>query len=221
MRIGELAHSADYARWDDCDHGDPWIIVDLREYHRLIEATYKEIASLIDGNFLNQKVRADELTRVEYQGFQDDTLQFLVPSSKFDDNHIKYTVQVKFSEWDQVGQDTTLNFAEKARLLLWAGNIKLFCSCPSYLYYGYQQIQTQLDAAIYPEDRFPEIRNPTQRGACCKHQNRMLRVLPFYSGRIAAALRDQFGAAAGSSEEDSIPASSPTGSDDETGSSSL
>lgn len=192
------------------DHQGEWVVENLDHAHehlddmeklvevcrpRLVlgEATYRELAYLIDPNFLSQKIRAAELKRVEFAGFDHNTLIFEVPSSEFDENHIKYANLVQFSDWDEVGQMTDLKPIEKARLLLWQGNVKLHCTCPSQLYWGYSSILTVLDSAIYPETRKPIVRNPRERGICCKHLNRTLQVLPFASGRIAAELKNQFG----------------------------
>jgi len=173
----------------------PGLVVNLRESHQLNEYTYKDIAQLIDGGFLSQKIRSDDLKRVEYDYIDNDgTIHFLVPSSEHQSNGIKYRNMVQFMEWDQIGQDGELrDYTERARMLLWQGSIKLYCTCPSFLYWGYQWLLTVLDASIYPEDREPRVRNPQHRGICCKHLNRVLRVLPFYSGRIAGAMKEQFG----------------------------
>lgn len=171
----------------------PGILVNLNELRPLYEATYKEIAMFIDGNFLNQNVRANELKGIRLAGFDGDTMIFDVNRAEYDENGIVYKCLVKFDEWEQVGQDADLKANEKARMILWVGNLRLHCTDPSFLFWGYQQILSQLDAAIFPEERYPGERNPTQRGVVCKHLNRVLRVLPFHSGDIAAEFKRQFG----------------------------
>lgn len=167
--------------------------VSLEDVRALNEATYKEIASMIDGNFLSQKVRADALDGITLSGFDNNIMKFLINSSDYATNRIQYQCSVQFDEWDQIGPDPEFNYAEKARMLLWVGNIRLHCTDPSYLYWGYNYLLSVLDAAIYPEERKPVIRNPQERGIVCKHLNRILRVLPFYSGDIAKELKRQFG----------------------------
>ena len=158
----------------------------------LNEATYKELASMIDGNFLQQKIRSDALNGIKLLGFDDNVMRFQINSSEFQNNRIKYMCSVQFDDWDEIGQDADLNFNEKARMLLWVGNIRLHCTDPSFLFWGYQYLLTSLDAAIYPEERKPAERNPGERGIVCKHLNRILRVLPFYSGSIASELKRQY-----------------------------
>jgi hypothetical protein len=168
-------------------------VVRMEDVRTLNEATYKELAGMIDGNFLSQKVRSDALDGIRLLGFEGNIMRFRINSSEFAQNRIQYQCSVQFDDWDEVGPDPDLNYAEKARLLLWVGNIRLHCTDPSYLYWGYNYLLTVLDAAIYPEERKPVIRNPQERGIVCKHLNRILRVLPFYSGKIAAELKSQFG----------------------------
>ncbi len=160
--------------------------------NNLTEATFKEIASLIDGNFLNQRIRAEQLKSVNFAGFDNDTMRFTIPSSEFDENGIKYMASVQFEEWDEIGQDPDFNNNEKARLILWIGNLKMHCSCPSFLYH-YQYNLTAIDASIYPEERAPVKTNPDQRGIVCKHLNLLLRVIPFNMGYIAQEMKKQFG----------------------------
>lgn len=176
-----------------CEHAGVHQCLDLEKSPILTEATYKELASMIDGNFLMQKVRADVLNGIRLEKIEDNIMRFRINSSEYLTNRIQYQCSVMFDEWDEVGRDPDLNYAEQARMLLWVGNIRLHCTCPSYLYWGYQYLLTAIDAAIYPEPRKPKIRNPQERGIVCKHLNRILRVLPFYSGQMATALQDQFG----------------------------
>lgn len=190
---------AESLNWHDqhevCNHFSPYVKVEVPEVRVIHEATYKEIGQLIDGNFLNQKIRADELQGVFFAGFKPkNTMNFRVPSSKQSVNRINYTNSVMFEDWEQIGADPDFNFNERARMLLWVGNIRLHCTCPSFLYWGYQYMCTVIDASIYPEDRFPRIRNPNERGIVCKHLNRVLRVLPFHSAAIAGEIKSQFGA---------------------------
>jgi hypothetical protein len=175
------------------DHFAPWVSISAKQIYRNDETTYREITSLIDGNFLNQAVRAEELRGVQVIGFRDNIMNFYVPSSKFEQNRIRYTNSVLFEQWDSIGTDTELTFAEKARMLLWVGDIKLHCTCPSFQFHGYVWILSILDAAIYPEQRRPVIRNPQERGVVCKHGNRLLKALPFHLGDIARELKRQFG----------------------------
>ena len=192
---GTIVESVDWhSHGSVCQHYQPYVQVNMEDVRVVNEATYKDVASLIDGNFLKQKIRAEELSGIRFVGFEpENVINFHVNSSKHTRNRIRYTNSVLFDQWEEIGVDPDLNFNEKSRMLLWVGDIRLHCTCPSFLYWGYQYMCTVLDAAIYPEERFPRVRNPSERGIVCKHLNRVLRVLPFHNSQIAAEMKRQFG----------------------------
>jgi len=64
-------------------------------------------------------------------------------------------------------------------------------NCPAFKYWGYQYITTQLGAAVTPEHRPPNVRNPQRKGDVCKHLALVLRVLPFWWNNIAGELAKQ------------------------------
>lgn len=207
--IGRVSHEACHegCRHDHGVQGLPrtWIDVSMRDVipwkadrTRLDEATVRDIVGGIDEAFLDQGRRALELriinlnTRTPFDPLEPDTMIFDAVSSIYEMNHWTiYENRVKFLEWQQMVDDIDLTPNEAARLLFWSGNVKLHCSDPSFLFFGYQYILTQLDAAIYPEDRAPVVNNPGERGTVCKHLNRVLKVLPFHLGTIAKEIKRQ------------------------------
>ena len=192
------------------EHHMPFLRFNMQEVNILNELTYKDIAGGVDGAFLNQKVRADALDPIEFIGmvdsvtsrdnrrFYSDTRNislFNVKSSEYSENGIIYPNTVAWEDWDEVGNDPdTPSYRDKAMFLIWASNVRLNCTCESFFWWGYQYILTQLDASIFPVQVAPKVRNPNVKGVVCKHMNRVLRSLPFYTGEIAAEMRDQFGA---------------------------
>lgn len=171
---------------------------------QLNEMNYKQMVQAIDPNFLRQGWRARALRGLRYNGFSGDTMIFYVTSSEIELNGIEYMNLVKFLQWDDYGGNPDISPREKALQLLWLSDIQVHCDDPSFLYWGYQYILTQLDASVYQETRYPHIRNPQLRGIVCKHLNRVLRSLPFYSGDIAKAITDQWGGKITKREIDAI-----------------
>src|SRR4030042_4267840 len=85
---------------------------------------------------------------------------------------------------------TDLNFMERANLAVF-GDIKVKCSCPAYLYWGYDFITTQLDSnAGKGENRSPNIRNPHLEGVVCKHLVKVLEALPFHINDVAKKMKE-------------------------------
>lgn len=155
----------------------------------LQEATYKDIQMFIDNDFLKQRVRANALEGVRWKGVEEDKLIFHIKSSLHKDNNITYTNAFKLRSWDTFIDETEFNPIERARLMMLEDDLMLHCTCPSFLYWGYQYLLTQIDAALVPEDRLPKIRNPKQRGIVCKHLNRALRSFPFFTSDFARYIK--------------------------------
>jgi len=115
---------------------------------------------------------------------------------------IKYDVYVQFLNIEQMikkyaGDQRLWNTAgDNVDLRLLAAEIlnkvdmKTSCSCPATLYWGQDYIRTQRDAQFgRQEDRPPNVRNPRQYGAYCKHGQLVFNVLPAYTSTFATFLK--------------------------------
>lgn len=155
---------------------------------KLDEFTYKDMLHVIDPRDLPHRDYAPLIPYVKYISTADNTMKFFVPSPVTIN---AWNFYIQFVEWDAQVMDTALPAPEAARLLLWGGNLRVHCGCPSFLYYGYAYILTQLDAAMKAEVRFPKIRNPQLKGLLCKHGRRAIKVLPFHLADMAKAIKQQ------------------------------
>lgn len=168
----------------------PWVDVSMKDVHGhnhcIQEATYKEIANLIDPNFLDQGLKAQQLRNIHLKGFEGNVMIIEVDSSI---GNGKYRNLFRLPQMRELVQDVEVTPMEAAKLLVWAGDVQLHCTCPSFLYHGYQYMLTVLDSSIYPEDRRPKRNNPLERGIVCKHLNRTLKAFPFYIGDIAKEIK--------------------------------
>jgi len=115
---------------------------------------------------------------------------------------VKYDVYVQFNNipemikkyagdkslWVKDGSRPNYNLL--AAEILNSVDMKLSCSCPADLYWGGAYIKTQRDAQFgRQEDRPPNIRNPRQYGAYCKHTELLTSVLPNYTSTFASFLK--------------------------------
>lgn len=83
-----------------------------------------------------------------------------------------------------------INLHELALRIFDDTDLQLFCNCDAFLYWGPAYILTQRGAKYTnPENRPPNVRNPKQYGAYCKHLDVLIDQLPFYSGTMANFLR--------------------------------
>lgn len=160
----------------------------------LDEMAYKDFAKAIVPNLVPGATLADLPTRdwgpllkeCRYIGYRGDTFEILV-----NNNYNGWSNYYKWDEWNDVVTDTSLNANEAARLLLWAGNLRMFCPCPSFTFWGYAYILTQLDSEIFREDRFPKVRNRQLKGFMCKHGRKSLKTLPMMLlPKMAAAIKE-------------------------------
>ena len=70
------------------------------------------------------------------------------------------------------------------------GNIKVYCTCPHWVYGGYKYIATELDYAYgSTENRFPKIKNPKLMGTLCKHAFLVVKSLPYQKFAIESAVK--------------------------------
>lgn len=123
---------------------------------------------------------------VRFVGMKKNTMKFFVPNK-----YNGWETYIQLPDFYEQIKDTSLDANEVSRLLFWQGDIRVHCGCPSYLFWGFQYIMTELDAAIVPEVRFPTIRNPELKGVVCKHLRKTLKVLPFHLGKIAATVKQE------------------------------
>jgi len=156
----------------------------------LDEITAPDLLHIIDPRDLPHRDYAPLLRYVRYVGMQGNIMKFFVPSPT---RINKWNSYIQWTEWNQQVTDASLTAVEASRLLYWAGNVRIFCQCPSFLFWGYSYILTQLDASMVPETRFPDIRNPQLKGIMCKHLRRVMRVLPFHMGTLAQEIKRRRG----------------------------
>lgn len=134
--------------------------------NRLDELTRKDLLADVDKQ---TKDKARLISNAVYLGITEDyTIFFRVPSVTTEPS-TNYTVKITLVEYPDIADDEDMTVREKVRLAL-TGDIKISCTCPAYLYFGYKYITTQVDAnASEPENRFPKIKNPKLQGVMCKH----------------------------------------------------
>jgi hypothetical protein len=154
----------------------------------LDEMQFSDLMHHLDPRDLPYRDYAPLIRFVNYVGTENNIMKFFVPSPT---RINMWNTYIQFDEWNAEVRDTAITAVEAARLLLWSGNIKIFCPCPAYNFYGMKYIDTQLDIAIVPETRFPGIRNPNLKGLACKHLIRTIKVLPFHLGDMAKAIKEQ------------------------------
>ena len=179
----------------DCEHLHEGLKQQLNEY------TYKEIQAAIDNNFLKQAIRAAELNGVNFAGIEEQSLLFNIDSSEKRDNGQVYLNVFQMKEWEDYIDEGALSPVERARKLMYEGNLKVHCTCPSFQFHGYKYILSQLDSSLEDEDRYPRKTNPNLRGVVCKHLHRSLKVFPFHTGKFSSYIKNNHQVEAGKTDD--------------------
>lgn len=184
--IGKLTEILEY--WVD-SYDDDVIFEEIHDELKFLlgELTYKDIRSDVT-DFLQVRAKSKQTPGSKYIKIDGDVLHFKTNSHRLPG--VIYDQQIHLLDLEELinKYKGTKQPSEIVRLAL-AGNIKVHCTDPSWKYWGFQYIGTVKDYAIDPENRPPDIRNPTQSGAVCKHLDNVLYVLPFQAQKIVADLK--------------------------------
>lgn len=118
---------------------------------------------------------------------------------------VKYDVYIRFADIrDQIMkqvQDMRLWKQDKSGVdlrklgsrLMDVCDLKVKCTCPAFLYWGFKYITTKRDT-VYgePEQRRPKIRNPKEYGIVCKHLQLVLNQLGYYTTTLGNHVKKYF-----------------------------
>lgn len=80
-----------------------------------------------------------------------------------------WQVFIQIQNIAQISRDKKMPASEKIQLAIDAGDIKVSCKCPDFLYGGYKYIAHVAEFGIEKEEREPVFKNPKTKGTVCKH----------------------------------------------------
>ena len=67
--------------------------------------------------------------------------------------------------------------------------LKISCTCPAWHYWGYKYYAWRQGYGLMRENRYPKVRQPSQRGYVCKHLYVVLQIYPFIANTVAKKLK--------------------------------
>jgi len=120
--------------------------------------------------------------RVRYSGLlADGTVKFTTPSGTVSGRF--WEQRVKLADFEKIRERNKFRWKplEIVRQSL-LGDVRVFCSCPAFLYWGYRYIAWKHGFGLRRETRKPTTRNPHLHGSVCKHLEAVLKAIPFNAG---------------------------------------
>ena len=154
--------------------------------------------------FLNE-VFKDELLTLADDRRKDRASRISAEVTKFDFKkkiiHFKingvsgeYSLELQVPDIKEISKSKKEDVVEKLRMAIEAGDVKIYCSCPDFTFFGFKYISNELDYSIsgkkYKEDRPPKLRNPKEEGSVCKHCLHVLTKIDVYIPSIAQKYKE-------------------------------
>lgn len=158
-------------------------------FRRLLwEATLK---GLRKRTLPNRKRRSEALVKSTLIGFRKPGLVlFETPSAT---GAGKWTQRVELLDLPtniEAEKGTTLDQVRRSL----RGRVRVRCSCPDFLYGGFEYILTQAGEVIGRGTNLrPKIRNPQEKGALCKHLYKVMGVLQANAPSITKSVKRAYG----------------------------
>lgn len=155
--------------------------------YRPSKVTYKDI--LASTTFLKVKQRSlkingIDITSIDFSSFE---IRFICNSATIKGK--KYTVILQLNPIDpKVIIDKKTNI----RNVFQQAGMKIWCSCPAHLYWGFQYRACRYDYAAFPGYKvpYPYVRNPKLLGVSCKHVRAVAMAFPFLINDIAKQFKN-------------------------------
>lgn len=146
-------------------------------------ANYKKLIS--EKEFLQVQKRARgigvELVSIDFEGFE---LRFRTKSQSR--KGVYFTEIIQLSELSQDDVVSGKNIGD----LLRSAKLKVYCTSPAYIFWGYAYKNWRYGCGLYPERRYPKVRNPRLRGWVDKHLYAVLMTFPFLVSSIGKQLKN-------------------------------
>lgn len=162
-------------------------MVQQKRYQRLLRLktskyNYKSLMS--EKTFLKVQKRARgigvDLVSIDYEGME---LRFRTQSTTIKGKYYTEIIQLSSLQPEDIIKGK--NLAEVLR----SAKIKIYSSDPAFLFWGTAFWSWKQGFGLYPERRFPRVRNPHHRMYVSKHMYAVLMTFPFLAGQIGKYLK--------------------------------
>lgn len=148
-------------------------------------ATYRKLLSEHDFLKVQLRARAVWANGVVLHAIYYKKNELMFQTRSVTDPHVIYTERIALSD---LNVDEILK-AKKFRdieNMIKNGNIKIYCSCPAFHYWGYKYMAWKGGYGLEKETRRPVVRNPQERGYVCKHLYAICQIFPLLARPVAS-----------------------------------
>lgn len=157
----------------------------LRQYQRPSPYNYKRLME--DKTFLKCQKRAMGIgVEIQSVDFQNMEVHFKTKSQSVQGKY--YETIFKLGDLKSDDFISGKNVAE----LLRSAKIKVYSNNPAFLYWGVAYWSWKGGWGLYPERRFPKVRNPRHKMYVGKHVYACLMVFPFIVGKLGKMFKQYF-----------------------------
>ena len=157
----------------------------------LLEFTYNDLRGSVQSKIRDRSKKLPSGTKYVKFDKKSGVLSFKTESQTHPGTGLDWKQRIKLLDLSVALDipDPKLKMLDRVRLACY-GDLQVECSCPSFKYWGFRYIMTQLDSVLgKKEKRMPKVRNPKLDGTVCKHLDSALAVLPFISSDIVKELK--------------------------------
>jgi hypothetical protein len=146
-------------------------------------------SDLQKGSDVKRKKRGKRI-KVEYRNTNKRTKTSIFKVTDPGGSGKSHEVRVRFPDYSQISrQRKNITREEKIGMALEAGDLKVFCSCPDFLYKGFKYMATEMEYGIRKETRPPNITNKNREGTACKHTLGVLNQITKFMTKISGDMK--------------------------------
>lgn len=164
---------------------EPYFIpVDLnrRMQYKGRDYTARQLRAFVERNAPQQQERSKFIRGINYDGMDPHDPRDLHFSSDSQDGSQRYQLKLRFFDFANLVPRTKKEVIN----LLNETDVGIYCTCPSFLYWGAAYKADQMGYGIVSEPRAPREPNKAKKDAfyACKHAQAVLRAMPFWWPKV-------------------------------------
>lgn len=140
--------------------------------------TARELRSFVEANGQQQQERSKKIGGIKYEGMDRADPRDLLFTANSQDKSQRYKLKLRFFDFRNIHPRSR----DEVTMLLNNTDVGIYCSCPSFLYWGAAYKADQMGYGIVSESRAPKEPNKAKKDRfyACKHAQAVLRAMPFW-----------------------------------------